>query len=222
MNLKYLIINELNSIPEISQLLSRFKIFDTYIAGGFIRDLILDNPINDIDIFIDAPLNEVNLILKQISFNGNIVYGPFGSPRLFFNNYNYFIDIIPFSHFVIFNKPYLNIESILSDFDITINAIAFSINSEKIIDPIGGLVDLEKKIIKSPHLKFPDKIIKNSVGQISTLTIFWFRLNNYKKRFNFSFESSTLEWYERNSFRLKYFDIYKRMFIDSKKIEKLN
>lgn len=185
-----------------------------YIAGGFIRNSILTKPINDIDIFVDASLTELSEYLNMIEQNGKLEYSPFGAPRWFSRENNFHADIVPFSNFVINKKEYSSIEKILSDFDITINAIAYDIKKHILINPINGLEDIDNKIIRATHFDFPDFLIKSSETEISSLSYFWFRLVHYKEILGFSFEKNTLDWILSNNFRYKDLKEFKTIFFD--------
>jgi len=124
---------------------------NTYIVGGFIRDVLLKRKTNDIDIVIE---NNIENFSKKIAdkLHGSWVVLDMKRNifRVVVNKYN--ID---------FTKLYYrNIYRDLLRRDFTINAIALKLNDwkcifniennlDKLIDPLNGINDLNKKIIKT-------------------------------------------------------------------------
>jgi hypothetical protein len=206
--------NQLKELPNFDGLCSNLKGIDAYVAGGFIRNTLVGIDINDLDLFINASLEKLTSYLSDLENNGEMVYGPFGAPRWFSTTCDFYADIVPFSKFVVNQKSYFAIEQILSDFDMTINAIAFDLNKKQIIDPLGGLQDIQDRVIKATHLNFPDIKIVSGEIEISSLSIFWFRLVHYKFLLNFDFDSETFEWVRDNKSRYKDLEKFKSIFFD--------
>lgn len=214
MNLEQKIKFELQSNPHYNYLIDKLSRYQIYVAGGFIRNVILNKSIKDIDLFINSSLTELSNFLEQILDYGTLIYGPFGSPRWKPTESDIYFDIVPFSNFIVNSKKYNEISEVLADFDITINAIGYDINSEKIIDPLNGIADIKQRIIKATHLNFPDFIIKDAENEISSLSVFWFRLLHYKSVLEFKFEKSTLDWIIENKFRYNDLTEFKKMFFN--------
>ena len=92
---------KLNAFSSYNLILSNFYNLDTYVAGGFIRNILLNKPINDVDIFVDANLEDLSIPLNSLNYNGKVVEGQFGSSRWFLNNDDIYYDIVPFSNFIV-------------------------------------------------------------------------------------------------------------------------
>lgn len=203
--------SKLQEFSEYEIICKNLSKIDAYVAGGFIRNSLLGKPVNDLDLFINSSLDSLSDYLIYLKTKGTLSYGPFGAPRWFSPSNDFYADIVPFSKFVINKKTYSNIEQILSDFDITINAIAFDINRKKIINPINGIQDLKNGIIRATHFKFPEITIYSSKVKISSLSVFWFRLLHYRSLLGFNFDKATLDWVKSN--RNRYCDLENFKFI---------
>lgn len=149
-----------NTIFEIISKASQQKNVDSYVIGGFVRDLILGRKSKkDIDIVavgsgIELALNVSDLLPKKPKVQ---TFKNYGTAMLRFQD----IDI----EFVGARKESYNFESrnplvengTLEDDqnrrDFTINALALSLNPNnfgELLDPFNGLEDLENKIIRTP------------------------------------------------------------------------
>ncbi len=149
-----------NKIFEIITIASQELNLESYVIGGFVRDLILNRDFKkDIDIVavgsgIELALKVSSLLQKKPKVQ---VFKTYGTAMLNFEG----IDI----EFVGARKESYNFESrnpvvengTLQDDqnrrDFTINALAISLNRQNygdLLDPFDGLLDLENKIIKTP------------------------------------------------------------------------
>jgi tRNA nucleotidyltransferase/poly(A) polymerase len=130
-----------------------------YIVGGSVRDLLLELSPNDYDI---AVLRNPEQFAKNIAskISGRIVrMGKPGSAS------GGIIRVV--SGDKIFDISSINdvsIEEDLNKRDFTINAIAYSLSSGRIIDPLGGIPDLAEKKIrmvsKQAFIKDPIRMIR--------------------------------------------------------------
>ena len=216
---------EFQKHSNLLEILSILKNEESYIAGGFIRNLLLNKPIKDIDIFINKPLNDFLDIINKKTLIENLNFGPFGSPRYYLPSQTFYIDFIPFEKFIVNNNKYNNIEELMSDFDMSINAIAYDINKNIIIDKYNGIEDIKNKKIKSLHFNFKDFNIIYLNSKISSISIHWFRLLHYQNTLNFKFEKDTLEWINTNKERYKDINIFTELFfkpnLDKKLLKKI-
>ncbi len=107
-----------------------------YVVGGYIRDLILNVEPHDVDLLTDATLEEVRFIFsdyKIVDYKKNsLTLGVIIDGR--------YLEISTFDG--------KNLEEDLANRDFTINAIAYS-KTDGIIDPYGGINDINDKIIKT-------------------------------------------------------------------------
>jgi len=143
---------EINSI--VSLLLTQLSsVMDrsgskAYLVGGFVRDLLLNRDIADIDIAVDGDTFAIGRKLADVTSGSYValdeftkvvrVVVPIGE-----NTYN--LDIAPFAG---------DIESDLVRRDFTINAVAIDLanifsGSMKFVDPYRGQSDLDKKVLRA-------------------------------------------------------------------------
>ncbi len=148
--------------PFLKRLFSKYPKAKAYLVGGAVRDAILEKPTKDYD-FVIAGL-EPKLLEKFLLTQGkvNLVGKHFGvfkfKPKGWQGEE---IDIalprtehsIAFSgaykDFLVTSDPNLKIEDDLSRRDFTINATAWDLKEKKLIDPFGGLKDLQGGIVKT-------------------------------------------------------------------------
>lgn len=168
--------------PFIKQLVKQFPKADIFLVGGAVRDVILNRETKDFDFVVRgvnkndlekflAKHGKVNLVGKKF---GVFKFKPTVKPQARGRKEGWTgteLDIaLPrtehsigltgaYRDFKINSNAKLKIEDDLSRRDFTINAIAWDITQQKIIDPFGGLEDLKKKIIKAvgkPELRFKE------------------------------------------------------------------
>jgi putative nucleotidyltransferase with HDIG domain len=134
------------------------KNLEAYVIGGFVRDLLLENPSKDIDIVVvgDGPqlANEVATILrvKKVS-----VFKTYGTAHFRYKDIDVeFVGARKESYTADSRKPTTQLGTLKDDQnrrDFTINALALSLhpsNFGELIDPFNGIEDLKKGIIKTP------------------------------------------------------------------------
>lgn len=184
-----------------------------FLAGGVVRNAILlkDNWVpKDIDIFVSGP--GFNDFKKRVSKFGVARSTPFGSLRwaLEFNSSINF-DIVHFEEMAVLNKPPKTINELLGQFDITINALAVNLKDREFFNPIGGVSDVENKIIRAIRFDFKDENISEEC-EISPLTTLWFRILHFASKYKFRIEKDTLDWVWQNSFRFEEYPIFEKYF----------
>ena len=177
---------------------------DSYVIGGFVRDYILERESKK-DIDIVAVGSGIELALKVSSLLPNKpkvqVFKTYGTAMLRFQD----IDI----EFVGARKESYNKESrnpvvengTLQDDqnrrDFTINALAFSLNSNNygdLIDPFNGMLDLENKTIKTPlnpDITYSDDPLR------------MMRAIRFATQLNFEIEQKSLKSITKNKERIK-------------------
>lgn len=124
--------------------------YEAYIVGGFVRDYLLGNKSNDIDIATNATPKELREIFKEDSVSGD----DYGSVTVIFKNIRF--EITTFREeigYVDNRRPaeirYIDsLEKDLVRRDFTINAICIDSKGD-IIDLLNGRSDLDKRIIKT-------------------------------------------------------------------------
>ncbi|WP_395047181.1 CCA tRNA nucleotidyltransferase [Flavobacterium sp.] len=149
-----------NKIFEIISKASQELNVDSYVIGGFVRDLILKREFKK-DIDIVAVGSGIELALKVSELLPNKpkvqVFKTYGTAMLRFEDTEIeFVGARKESYNLESRNPVVENGTLEDDQnrrDFTINALAISLNSAdygELLDPFDGLTDLENKIIKTP------------------------------------------------------------------------
>ena len=147
----------LNENPFLEDVATFYKNagYQLYLVGGAVRDGILDIPTKDFDFTTDANVDESLKLFKENGFQTTEIGKAFGTIEALHENFS--LHITTFredSYEETSRKPDIissnNLENDLKRRDFTINAIAYDILENKLIDPYGGLKDLSQGIITTP------------------------------------------------------------------------
>ncbi len=126
------------------------------LVGGAVRDLFLDIPIQDLDFEVyGLTLEQLQKILEQhgpVSLMGK----SFGVLRVHGLDVDWSLPRTDSSgrHPVVAYDPNMSYEQAFIRRDLTINAMGLDMQTFELIDPFGGLQDLERKILRAPDLDF--------------------------------------------------------------------
>lgn len=192
-----------NNIFKIITRASRALNYETYVIGGFVRDILLNRPSNDIDIVtvgcgIELAKKTASLISekKEVKY-----YGRFGTAMIRLKDKEIeFVGARKESYDPSSRKPTVENGTIEDDQnrrDFTINALAISLNEDnfgELIDPFGGLKDLEDKIIKTPL----DPDITYSDDPLRMM-----RAIRFATQLHFNIETESFNAIKRNAERIK-------------------
>lgn len=148
-----MLINMKKQIEEYLKLVSIFKSngFSLFLAGGTVRDFILNLPLFDIDLVTEATPNEIKSFLPE----GDYTFSKYGVVKLRIKNIAKF-DIVTFRkeyRYIDYRHPskikfIKNIKADSKRRDFTINAMYLD-ERFKLIDFYNGHKDLENKLIRT-------------------------------------------------------------------------
>lgn len=132
------------------------------IVGGFVRDSLLGLSSKDIDIELYGAdsLTRVEKILSSFG-KTNSVGKSFGVCKLVYKAYDLDFSLprkenkIASGHkgFEITTEKILEFKEAALRRDFTINAIGFDVGTKKLLDPFGGIEDLQKRVLKAVNAK---------------------------------------------------------------------
>ncbi len=131
---------------------------EAFIIGGFVRDIVLERPVKDIDVVVIGDgIALANAVAEKIGNTKVKIFKTFGTAMLRFEDWELeFVGARKESYSEDSRKPSVSVGTLQDDQlrrDFTINAMAFSLKTDnfgELIDPFEGLDDLSKKIIKTP------------------------------------------------------------------------
>jgi hypothetical protein len=192
------ILHSWSGFPALSELMRVLPTLDVYVAGGVLRDTLSQTgrAPKDFDFFVDGP--SLDSILGPLRSHGTITFGPFGSPRWFpFASKDTYADIIHVRNFYNGLTRCDNMTDVLRQFDFTANAIAVNLRTGQTMDPLNGIEDITRRIMRGVRFDYPDEPI-SSGHPISRPSVLWFRLLHYAALGEMNIEPVTLSWLYRN------------------------
>ena len=184
-----------------------------YVCGGAIRNVLMGKTdVKDLDLFINLPKDRFDAVVERMKKIGRVEYGQYGSPRLYIEDAPY-IDVVPFYNFIVSVKPAETIEELLWNFDFTANALGVNIMTREVYDPVNGVDDIKRRILKAVRLNFPEKQVSAMIP-LSAVSVFWFRLLHYQKTLGFAFDAETENWIINNKFRMREKELFVHYFFE--------
>ena len=176
---------------------------ECYVVGGYVRDIFLERPSNDIDVVVVGSGIAVAQALKQrLGKKAHLsVFKNFGTAQLKIKGGGEieFVGARRESYNRTSRKPIVEDGTLEDDQnrrDFTINAMAICLNKKRfgeLVDPFGGLDDLEDGIIRTPL----DPDVTFSDDPLRML-----RCIRFAAQLNFMIEEETFDALERNAERL--------------------
>ena len=147
---------------QISQAADRLGL-ECYVVGGYVRDIFLERPSNDIDVVVvGSGISVAEELKRMVGRKAHLsVFKNFGTAQVKFRQkgVEYEVEFVgarkeSYSHDS--RKPIVEDGTLEDDQnrrDFTINAMAICLNKERfgeLVDPFNGLADLEDGIIATP------------------------------------------------------------------------
>ena len=201
MNLKQHIQHPIFSI--VSQAADELA-YESYVIGGFVRDVILERTQpTDIDfVCVGSGIELANKVSELVGNNTKVqVFKNFGTAMLRYQDLELeFVGARKESYRSDSRKPIVEDGTLEDDQnrrDFTINALAIRLNKEhfgELIDPFHGLKDLENKIIRTPlepNITYSDDPLR------------MMRAIRFATQLNFKIEKSSLKAIKDNASRME-------------------
>ena len=177
---------------------------DSYVIGGFVRDLILKRGTHkDIDVVaIGSGIELAKQVSKNLPNNPKVqVFKTYGTAMLRYEDLEIeFVGARKESYSKNSRNPIIENGTLQDDQnrrDFTINALALSLREDNfgdLLDPFNGLTDLDNKIVKTPL----DPVITYSDDPLRML-----RAIRFATQLDFQIEEKSLDAISRNNERLK-------------------
>ena len=189
---------------------------ECYVVGGYVRDIFLERPSNDIDVVVvGSGIAVAEALKKRLGKKAHLsVFKNFGTAQVKIKNYSLTSHLSPltseievefvgarkesYSHDS--RKPIVENGTLEDDQnrrDFTINAMAICLNSKRfgeLVDPFNGIADLEDGIIATPldpEITFSDDPLR------------MMRCIRFATQLNFHIEEETFDALSRMADRIK-------------------
>ncbi|MDN4165265.1 HD domain-containing protein [Cytophagales bacterium LB-30] len=192
-----------NSIIRLVQESAADLGLETYLIGGYVRDLLLKRDSKDLDfVCVGSGISLAMQVAEKAGLKGKVtIFKHFGTAMVHIDGLDVeFVGARRESYRSDSRKPLVEDGTLEDDQnrrDFTINALAISMNSAnfgELIDPFGGVEDLRKKIIRTPldaDITFSDDPLR------------MMRAVRFASQLGFDIEPDTFEAIKRNAERLK-------------------
>lgn len=182
---------------------SREMGYQTYVIGGYVRDILLKRESHDIDIVtVGSGIALAKKVASKISGKKDVkFYGHFGTAMINVGGHEIeFVGARKESYNPDSRKPVCENGTLEDDQnrrDFTINALAISLNEDtfgELVDPFNGIADLENKIIRTPL----DPDVTYSDDPLRMM-----RAIRFATQLHFKIEDESFESIRRNVQRIK-------------------
>ena len=176
---------------------------ECYAIGGYVRDIFLYRPSNDIDVVtVGSGIKLAQTVAKELGKGANLsVFKNFGTAQVKYKDYEVeFVGARKESYQRDSRKPIVEDGTLEDDQnrrDFTINALAVCLNKDRLgelLDPFDGIRDMENLIIRTPldpDITFSDDPLR------------MMRAIRFSSQLAFDIEDETFEAITRNAERIK-------------------
>lgn len=172
-----------------------------YAVGGYVRDILMSHPTNDIDIVVEGDAPKLAALFAQsLGLRKPVVYRRFGTALVYGLGMEIeFATARSESYSKDSRKPVVKKATLIEDLsrrDFTINTMAMDLDHDnlgRIIDPFSGRDDLKKRLIRTPL----DPVLTFSDDPLRML-----RAVRFSSTFDFRLEKNTREAIKGHTFRL--------------------
>lgn len=176
---------------------------DCYVVGGYVRDIFLERPSNDIDVVVvGSGIKVADALRRKLGRKAHIsVFRNFGTAQVKYKNMEVeFVGARRESYSHDSRKPIVEDGTLEDDQnrrDFTINALAVCLNKDRfgeIVDPFYGLLDMEDGVIRTPldpDITFSDDPLR------------MMRCVRFATQLRFYIDEETFDALERNADRIK-------------------
>ena len=176
---------------------------ECYVVGGYVRDLFLERPSNDIDVVVvGSGIRVADELRQSLGKKAHIsVFRNFGTAQVKYKNTEVeFVGARKESYTHDSRKPIVEDGTLEDDQnrrDFTINALAVCLNKERfgeLVDPFDGIYDMEDGIIRTPldpDITFSDDPLR------------MMRCIRFATQLSFYIEDETFDALQRNAERIK-------------------
>ncbi len=176
---------------------------ECYLVGGYVRDLFLERPTNDIDVVVvGSGIGMAEAFSARLGRGAHLsVFRNFGTAQVKYHGREIeFVGARKESYSHDSRKPVVEDGTLEDDQnrrDFTINAMAVCLNGDRLgelVDPFDGMWDLRERIIRTPldpDVTFSDDPLR------------MMRCVRFATQLNFSIEDETFSALERNRERIR-------------------
>lgn len=176
---------------------------ETYVVGGYVRDLFLERPTNDIDVVVvGSGITVAKAFAQSLGRSAHLsVFKNFGTAQVNWKGHEVeFVGARRESYSRGSRKPIVEDGTLDDDQkrrDFTINALAVCLNAERygeLVDPFDGILDMEDGIIRTPldpDITFSDDPLR------------MMRCVRFASQLNFRIDEETFDALCRNRERIK-------------------
>ena len=175
---------------------------ECYLIGGYVRDLLLQRPSKDIDVVVvGSGIDMAKAVAQKLGKNTHVsIFKTYGTAQV--KNRQYELEVVGArreSYQQESRNPIVEDGTLEEDQnrrDFTINALAICLNKARfgeLIDPFGGISDLEQKILRTPlnpDITFSDDPLR------------MLRAIRFATQLDFRIADDTLDAITRNSQRI--------------------